>query len=145
MDSRLLVSREQVRSGERLLRELIAGGMTVTGAAWIESMYDGQPYLYIVNPEVERASSFAPYERLNAAVDALNATLADPYDRLDPFEIKLFGETYSLSKGILGWLRNQTGDRPAFDPGPSLGGVSIDGAYIYPASLFAATEQPQPT
>lgn len=140
MDSRLLVSREQVRGGERLLRELIAGGMAVTGAAWIKSMYDGQPYLYIVNPDQERTASFAPRERVNAAVDALNATLADPYDHLDPFEIKLFGESYSLSKGILDWLRRNPSDRPTFDPGPALGGVSIDGAYIYPATLFA----PQP-
>ena len=141
MDPRALVSREQVRGGDQLLRRLKDGGFAVVGAAWAQTESDGQPYLYIVSPTVERDASFKPIRQLHVALDELNATRSDPSDRLDPFEIKLVGESGSLAQGILDWLQRHPDDRPTHHRGASLGGVPIDGAYIYPATMFTP---PQP-
>jgi hypothetical protein len=113
-----LVSRDQIEGGEDLLKFLPSRGVPITAAVWAQTEGDGQPYLYILSPEVDVAPS-AAMRRFVDAFRELEPTWADPFRRLDAFAIKLFGPSEA---------RGQTFLR--------------DAAYVYPASLFTAPTAP---
>lgn len=137
MGSQVLVTKDQVLSGAELLRRLPEGGVDVAAAGWVKAEGDGQPYLYVVSPTYD-AGPRAAVARAGRVQDALNASTADPFARLDPFEVKLLSPCDRLARGLVEWGQRSPDGWPAFYDGSALGGVPIDGAYIYPATLFAA-------
>ena len=144
MGPRTLVSREQIQSGEELIHRLAADGLLIVAALWAKTEYDGQPYLYLVSPAVESDGPLKANRRLVDTFREVEKTWVDPFDRLDPFAIKLIGPSDSLAKAVLEYYHRYPDSAPTWHGGSILGSVTIDGAYIYPASMFVST-QPQPT
>ena len=60
-----------------------------------------------------------------------------PLERIDPFNVFLLAPSEGLAPGLVNLYRQYPNPRAAWYNAAQLGGVSIDGAYIYPAKLFA--------
>ena len=132
-----LVSRDQVQGGEALILLLPGKGVEVTGAAWVKTDDDGQPYLYVVSPTVEDAGPLEAASRLVAALNELDQTPADPFQRIDPYGIRLVSPSDPVAGWVRKWHERRADDRPTFHSGGSVNGVPLDGAYLYPAAMFA--------
>jgi hypothetical protein len=50
----------------------------------------------------------------------------------DPFQKKVFGPSEPVGRALLDFQRRHAGRLPKWYDGTSLGGVSIEAAYIYP-------------
>jgi hypothetical protein len=127
MDQSTLVEM-QIEDGRRLLERLVGEGIPVTAAAWLKESETGQWFLYVVTPLVGEDGATRPaYRRVNAVVRHMQ-----PPFGINPLEIKLVGPGSPVGEALR--------DLPGRYPGPSLlryggahlGGLSIDGAYVYP-------------
>ncbi len=137
MDPTTLVSRDRVESAGELLKRLPAEGLVTRGALWSRVEGDGQPYLYIITPNAEHEGQIEANLRLGRALREFQKGVTDLFRRLDPYEIKLIGPSDPLAQGVLDLYQEWPDDRPTYHQGSVLGTVSIDGAYIYPAKMFA--------
>lgn len=143
MDQAALV-REQLDGGEKLIRRLLADGADLSGGLWAELDGDGQPYLYLVSPEVENRDPRLMYRKISAAQAALDSAGLHWLERVDRFGIKLIPPSHPLARGVLGQYRRHPGVTPTWHHGSVLGSVFVDGAYIYPARLFRPQPAPDP-
>lgn len=143
MDQGTLV-REQLDGGEKLIRRLVADGVVLSGGLWAEMDGDGQPYLYLITPEVEDRDPRITYRKISAAQAALDAAGLHWLERIDRFGIKLLATSHPLARGVLRYYHRHPGVIPTWHHGSVLGSVYIDGAYIYPASLFPPQPAPEP-
>ncbi len=127
MDQAVLVD-VQIHDGRRLLERLSAEGIPVTAAAWVAEGEGGPWYLYIVTPLVPRnGDTFPAYRRLGPLIRGMPQPCW-----VNPGEYKVVAPGSRIGKAI----REVAGRRPGPIPMPygsvRLGGVSIDGAYVYP-------------
>ena len=145
MDPTTLVSKEQVAGGRKLLERLSATPLRPIAALWAQKTeQDSQPYLYIVTPYVETKGAIEAYRILGSVRRELDSTTSEPLEKIDPFSVKLIGPSDPLAQGVLEWNRSHPDEYPTRHCGAGLGSVSIDGAYSYPAKMFAASPaQPQ--
>ena len=139
MDQDTVVS-EQTESGRRLIEALVADGIEVQAAFWAKPTDEGKWFLYLVSSMVDDKGPAVAYRLVHAILRRM------PDLRIDPFEIKVVGLKDSLAEAALALLKPNGPDSPfaARNPRPypgmtrfggsTLGGVSIDGAYIYPPS-----------
>lgn len=144
MGSTTLVIREQIQGGEDLLKFLPSRGVPVTGAAWAQVEGDGQPYLYIVSPDVD-ASPLPATRRFVDAFRELAPTWTDPFRQLDTSAVKLVGPSEPVGQVLGRWYQQYNDAVPSVYRGSIPGYtsfVSLDEAYIYPATLFAAPAAP---
>ncbi len=125
MDQIVLVN-EQLEGGRRLLADLVKDGLVITAACWTQTSDDGQWYLYIVAPLVDRAGSGKAYRRLNPLLWERPNTYG-----VDPFEIKFIGLKEPLAQGILEHQRQHPGRPGGLFRGARLGTVGVEGAYFY--------------
>ena len=139
MASGTLVTKEQARGGEELLRRFQETGVEVDGAAWVKTESDAQPYLYIVSSTLDKDATFDAYQHLR---EALSKVVTDPNDPFSQLNVKLISPSRSVARGIVDWLLRHPDDSSTFYHGAILGDVVIDGAYIYPATLFAGPAAP---
>ena len=119
----------QIQDGRRLLERLGAEGIPVAAAAWVKESEGGPWYLYIVTPLVTEDSGSLPvYRRLIPVI----RQMPQPF-WVDPMDFKVVAPDSAVGKAI----RDIAGRRPGPVPLPygsaRLGGLSIDGAYVYPA------------
>ncbi|HEY1191529.1 MAG TPA: hypothetical protein VGE74_28110 [Gemmata sp.] len=143
MDPRLLVTRELVESGQRLLTKLAATSVAPVGAMWARRTdRDEQSHLFIVSPLVEEKGPIAAYSVVGPIQRELNEETKDLFATLDEFAVKLLGPSNPLAKGLLAWYERHNDDQPTLHRGSVLGSVPIDGAYLYPATMFAAPATP---
>lgn len=132
MDQAPLVD-SQLNDGQKLLNRLAEEGLAV-GASWVKESDAWQWYLYLVTPLVgEDGGRREAYGRLLEVFRAMPQPLA-----IDPFPLKVVGPTESVGKAILDAQRRHSGRGPMRYGGVSLGGMSIDGAFSYPAPVLAA-------
>lgn len=142
MDPRLLVTRDRAETGRQFLIRLAATDAAPVGAMWAQrSDKDDQAYLFVVTPLVETKGPLAAYSITGDIERELDAAINDPFTELGRSAVKLLGPSDRLARGLLEWYRQSPTDRPAFRSSSYLGDVSLDGAYIYPATMFAP---PQP-
>jgi hypothetical protein len=137
MDQDAVVS-DQTESGKRLIEALAAAEFDVRVAFWAKPTDEGKWYLYLASPIVDDQG---PTEAYRFVHRILRKT---PDVWIDPFEIKVIGMNDSLSEAALEVMKPRVPDSPFAirNPRPypgmtrlggaTLGGVSIDGAYIYP-------------
>ena len=146
MDPTALVSRERAESGCELLKKLPANGLDVQGALWAQTESDGQPYLYVITPTIDRKGPIEANLLLSRALREFQHGVTDPFKRLDPYEIKLIGVFDPLAQTVLSWYQRHPDDFPTVYRGPAHGPLPsayFDG-YIYPATLFSQSQaQPQ--
>lgn len=139
MDQDAVVS-EQIISGKRLIEALEADGFEVRIAFWATPTDDEKCYLYLASPVVEEQGPAAAYRSVNRV---LRTT---PNLWIEPLEVRLIGLSDSIAKAALAVTEPKVPDNPFAvqnaKPYPgmtrfggcTLGGLSVDGAYIYPPS-----------
>lgn len=132
MDQAPLVE-AQFNDGQKLLDRLFEAGIAL-GAAWVKESEAWQWYLYLVTPLVGEDGATTPaYGRVLEVYRAPPQPLA-----VDRFQLKVVGPTEPVGKAILEAQRGNRGRGLARYGGASLGGLSIDAAFIYPAPILAA-------
>ncbi len=136
---------EQTDRGKRLIEALAAAGFDVRVAFWAKPTDDGTWFLYLAYTLVDDKGPSVAYRIVHDVLRKM------PDLWIDPLEIKVLGLNDSLTEAALAVTRPKVPDRPfavrnpkpypgmTWFGGSSLGGVSIDGAYIYPPSQQGAS------
>jgi hypothetical protein len=133
MDKTTLVE-GQIDDGQKLIARLAENGIAVTAASWMKESDGGRWYLYLATPLVSDDEGTRPaYRRINAVIRALPEPLG-----FSPFQIKAVGSAGAIAQAIEDFQRRHPVRYPLPYGGPSLGGVSIDAAYVYPAPVVTA-------
>jgi len=132
MDQEILVER-QILDGQKLVDQLIQGGFPVTVAFWLKTYEDSKWYLYIASPVVEDEGTLGGYRRTNAVL----REMPEPFG-VEPLTIKLIAPTNPLAEDVVANLKRYPRKMPGPYGGARLGGVTIDGAYLYPLPVGAA-------
>lgn len=143
MDQIGLVS-EQIEAGRKLIERARRYGLGLTGGCWAKLPDDGRPYLYLVTPEVATTGPLAAYRKLGAVQAALEADGVPPAERVEPFSVKLISPNRSPAERLAEHYRGFPDGHPPWLSGRTLAGGGLDGAYIYPASLFRPQPAPEP-
>jgi hypothetical protein len=137
MDQDALVN-EQIDSGKELIEQLLADGFDVRVAFWTKLTDEGKWFLYLSSPNVDDEGPAAAYRFVHRTMRRM------PTLWIDPLEIRVVGSNDSLAEAALAVTKPKIPDSPfaVRNPKPhsgitrfggsTLGGVSIDGAYIYP-------------
>jgi hypothetical protein len=136
MDQDTVVS-EQTESGTRLIEALATAGFEVRVAFWAKPTDEGKWFLYLATPFVDEKGPAAAYDLV------LGVLRKRPDLWIDPFEVRVVGLRDSIAEAALAMMKPKVPASPyaARNPKPyqgitrfdvsTLGGVSIDGAYIY--------------
>lgn len=138
MDPTTLVSRERAERAALLFSRLRTDGLVILGALWTQAEGDGQPYLYIVTPNVETEGPIEANLRLGRTLREFQRGIIDPFQLLDPYAIKLIGPYDPLAREVLELYKRSPDDSPTFYYGSPLGFGPIEAAFIYPATMFSA-------
>jgi hypothetical protein len=137
MDHDTVVS-EQTESGKRLFEALVKDGLDIRLAFWAKPTEVGKWFLYLATPVVDAKG---PAEAYRLIFEFLRKM---PDRWIEPLDIKVVGLNDSLTEAALAVTKPKAPTSPyaVQNPkpyagmtrfgGPTLGGVSIDGAYIYP-------------
>jgi len=127
MDQGTLVSM-QIEDGQRLLAQLVAGGVPVAAAAWVKEEESGMWYLYLVTPLVgEDGGTLPAYRRVNAVIRQLPEPL-----EIAPLGIKVVAPGSPVGTALRDLQRHSRGPSPYYYRGTRLGDLNIEGAYVYP-------------
>ena len=129
--------REQVDGAERVIAKLPGRGLALAGACWAKTTDYGKWQLYLVAPAAENADSRPAYQILRAVIQELEAEWGHPLERIDPFTVFILAPSEGLAPGLVRQYQQYPNPHAAWYSGSQLGDVSIEGAYIYPAKLFA--------
>jgi hypothetical protein len=137
MDKDALVT-EQAASGDQLIRALAADGFETRVAFWAKPTDEGKWFLYLASPTVDDQGPTAAYHLVHRAIRQM------PDLWVEPLEVRVLRINDSLTEAALEVIKPKTSFAPSpirhlrlyhgLTPfrGDSLGGLSIDGAYIYP-------------
>lgn len=129
---------EKAESGKRLIERLVVAGFDVQVAFWAKPTDEGKWFLYLASPIVDEKGPATAYRLVHAILRKLPALW------IDPLEIRVVGLKDSLSMAASAVTKPTGSHSPFADSNPmpfpgltwfggaALGGVSIDGAYIYP-------------
>lgn len=130
MDQSTLVN-ELIVDGEKLLKRLGEEGVPVTAAGWVKEAESGWWYLYIATPLIAKnwRGIKAAYHRVNTVWREMPEELA-----LHLLGVKLVPPGDPIAKAVLGAQRRGSGAGSlSFGEGGRLiGGVGVEGAYLYP-------------
>jgi hypothetical protein len=126
MDSELLVV-PQIDDGRRLVDALTTSGFDLSVALWVWPADDGSVQLYIASPEFGDAAGFgrayaAVYTAMSRLPD-LSVTLAD---------LTLVTPDHPVAAAAIRVRAQNPSPLPIRYRGPTLGGMAIEEAYIYP-------------
>lgn len=143
MDPVPLVNAGRAERGREFLLKLQDAGLPLEGAMWAQVEGDGRPYLYIVSPAVDSDGPLAADFRMGKVLREFQSPLADPATRIDPFGIKLIRPAEPEARALAYEYLLYPGPHPTHHGARMLGQrVPIDGAYIYPVTMFAAPAAP---
>jgi hypothetical protein len=135
---------EQIESGERLISALVADGFDTRVAFWAKPTDDGKWFLYLGSPMVDDKGPAAAYRLVHRTLRKM------PDLWIEPLEIRVVGLNDSLTEAALAAITPKVPASPyaVRNPKPypgmtcyrgeTLGGISIDSAYIYPPSQLGA-------
>lgn len=133
------MSRERAERGREFLVALQTAGLPLAGAMWAQVEGDGRPYLYIVSPAVDTEGGIAADLRMGQVLRQFQSPLDDPATRIDPFGIKLIGTADPEAQALAWEYARYPGPHPTHHGPRTLGArVPVEGAYLYPKTLFAA-------
>jgi hypothetical protein len=127
MGQEILVE-NQIEDGLRFVERLVQDDFPVTAACWVKTSEDGMWYLYIASPLVDTEGPKKSYRR----VYALMQRIPQPF-RIHPFDVKLVGAGDAIAEGVRRSHQRYPDKRPVHYGETQLGGVNIEGAYVYPA------------
>jgi len=128
---------QQTDQGERLIKALAEHGFDVQVAFWAKPTDEGKWFLYLASSMVDDKGPAAAYRFVHEILRKKSVFI-------DPLEIRVIGLNDSLTEAALAATKPNVPDSPyavrnpkpypgmtSFE-GPTLGGLNIDGAYIYP-------------
>jgi hypothetical protein len=127
MDSEPLVS-EQIDAGAKFLAEF-GKYAPVLAAFWVKHSDDSHWSLYVASDQINDDNYGLAYG------EVLRLTTQPPAVPLDPFLVTVVGADDPLAQAVLELMKKHTGRSPIRANGRSLGGLSIDGVYVYPMPI----------
>jgi len=130
VDSKALVN-DEIDAGAELV-ERFDKFMPVKVAFWLKPAEDDSWSLYIAADRVKQ-DGVAPGNR---EIVRLCQEINSPY--LDMFQVRLIATDHPLALAVFDVHQRYPGRLPIRYNGTMLGGMSIEGAYLYPAPLAAA-------
>jgi hypothetical protein len=137
MDQDILVT-DQTLYGRKLIDTLQESGFPVEVAFWGKPTEDDKWYLYLATPVVEQTDKREAYLHLQ---EVMRRT---PDLWIDPWDVKVIGMNDPMTSAVIELLKAKAASTSfaAMPPKPypgmtrfsgsTLGGISMDGAYIYP-------------
>jgi hypothetical protein len=129
MDSTPLVN-DHLVEGEKLVRQLVEAGFEATTAFWMRPTEEHRWRFYIITPIVEREGLGPAYEKLHLTM----RQIPQPPFWIDPFGIRLIGESDSMGQAVLDVHKRAQGRQVFPMPwrGRLLGDQIVDGVVLYP-------------
>ena len=138
---------EEIQSGERLIEAVRSADYEVRLAFWAKLSDEFKWYLYLASPFVDQRGRRAAYDLVLGVLDD------HPDLCIDALDIRVIGMQDTLAEAALSVATPKTSES-AFavqKPGPyrgmtrfqgsSLGGIGVDGAYIYPPAQPVALSE----
>lgn len=144
MDKDALVT-EQTDSGEQLIKALAADGFETRMAFWAKPTDEGKWFLYLASTMVDDNGLAAAYRLVHRTMRRM------PDLWIEPLEVRLLGMNDSLTEAALDVIKPKISASPyairkpkpypgmTLFRGDTLGGLGIDGAYIYPPMQESAS------
>jgi hypothetical protein len=129
MDQNTLVAAEVDAGAELVAR--FDKYMPVSVAFWLKPTENSPWSLYIASERMDDTT----LDRGYGEVLRLAGEMQTPY--LDPFQVKLTRADDPLVRAVLDIHRRYPGRLPIRYGGTSLGGLSVDGVYVYPLAVTA--------
>jgi hypothetical protein len=136
----------QIDGGKSLIESLRDVGFDVRTAFWARPTDDEKWFLYLASPVVDAKGLQAAYGVVHRVIRQ------KPELWIDPFEVRVLGENDTLAVAAREVIKPRMALGPFAVPNPkphvgmtrfngsSLGGVSVDGVYIYPPSIAAVSD-----
>jgi hypothetical protein len=135
---------EQLEHGEQLISELTKDGFETRAAFWAKPTDEGKWFLYLASPMVDEKGPRDAYRLVHRTLKRM------PNLWIEPLEIRVLGMNDSLTEAALAAIKPKVPTDPyaiqnpkpyrgmTWYRGETFGGLSIDGAYIYPPSQQGA-------
>jgi hypothetical protein len=127
MDQGPLVG-EETDAGAELIRQFDKF-IPIKSAFWVKGSDEGRWYLYIASDHFDDKNLDDAY----GEVLRLAGRMASAY--LDPFQVKLIASSDPLAEAVSNIHQRYPGNSATRFGGQNLGGMSVEGAYIYPPSV----------
>lgn len=135
MDQTTLLE-NQISDGQRLVDRLIETGIPVMAASWVKESDGGLWYLYLVTPLAGKGGGTRTvYRRINEVIRSME----EPFV-IDWMQKKAFSPHGPVGRAIVEFQGQYVGKLPRWYDRASLGGVSIDAAYVYPPPVLTTVE-----
>ena len=133
MDQEPLV-REQIDAAGKVIDELVKL-IPVRAAFWLKADEDSHWDLYIATDGVKNLGTAAAYEVIGKAADAVD----DPNFDLFRVRVKLIGMKDPLARAALEMHQRYPQRIPIFRWGENFGKMVVQGLYLYPPPVPAAS------
>lgn len=124
MGQELLVS-EQIDAGDRFVRDF-NDYVPVSVACWVNPTESDNLFLYIASDEISDSNIDVAYGEVLRRLGAKRSQW------LDPFQIKLLNSSDPIARDAIQIRDRYPAKIPIRCKDSSIGGMSIDAAYIYP-------------
>ena len=124
MGQELLVN-EQIAAGDAFVRDF-NDYRCVAVACWINPAESDNLFLYVASDEIDDSNFDVAYGEVLRRLSGRR----NPW--LDPFQIKLINSADPIARDAIEIRDRYPAKIATRYNGPSIGGTSIDGAYIYP-------------
>lgn len=124
MDQDLLVV-EQIDAGADFVRDF-NDYVSVSVVCWVQPAESDNLFLYVASDEIDDSNIDVAYG------EVLRRLSGKRSQWLDPFQIKLINSSDPIARDAIQIRDRYSARLPARHRGSSIGGLSIDGAYIYP-------------
>lgn len=124
MGQELLVS-EQIDAGADFVRDF-NDYLSVAVACWVNPAESDDFFLYIASDEIDDSNFDVAYG------EVLRRLSGKRSQWLDPFQIKLLNSADPIARDAIEIRDRYATKTPTRYNGSSIGGTSINGAYIYP-------------
>jgi len=116
---------EQIDAGTEFVRDF-KDYVTVSVACWIKPADSDNLYLYIASNEIDASNIDVAYH------EVLRRLSGKRSQWLDPFQIKLVNSSDPIARDAIQIRDRYPVSLPTRYQGSWIGGMGIDGAYIYP-------------
>lgn len=126
-----------IDDGRKLIEQLLQKGEDITAAGWIKTSEDDSMwFLYLAMPGIDKEDPRIAYRRIGEVM----RQIPQPF-LLDLMDVKVIDSKNRLAVAAMDYQRRHGAKNVLPYRGDHLGGVSIEGAYIYPP--LAPAPQPK--
>jgi len=124
----------QIDEGRRFVERFAADGNSVQAAFWLKTAEEGLWFLYVVTDIIDRDGPAAAYRAVHASL----RKLSEPW--LASSGIKVVSPNNPIAKDVLALMARHPGRLATRYGDKSLGSMTVEQVYIYPAHVFTFTQ-----